>query len=133
LLGNNLHFYARPSIILTSPPISISSGAWHHILVRRTGSQYQINYDGAVVVAGSDPGPIPPTAAPLLIGKRNENDGRNFATDGLIDEVAIWSRALSDAEIAALFNGGKGASVMSDVNRDVVTGSHSADTRHDSR
>src|SRR5262249_20747182 len=38
---------------------------------------------------------------PLLIGARNSEDGRNFTVDGLIDDVAIWNRALSVNEIAA--------------------------------
>jgi hypothetical protein len=57
---------------------------------------------------------------PLLVGKRNQFDGRNFAVDGRIDEVAIWSRALSDAEIAFLFNEGSGNPVSIDTDGDGI-------------
>ena len=40
---------------------------------------------------------------PLAIGKRNSSN--NFS--GLIDDVRIYSRALSATEVAALYNGGK--------------------------
>ncbi|MGH2359823.1 MAG: LamG domain-containing protein [bacterium] len=106
--GNLLHFFAEPTIALTSAPLDIPSGVWHQILVRRNGTQYQIIYDGSVVAEGSNPGAVPDTDMPLLIGKRNDLDGRGFAVDGRLDEVAIWSRALSDDDIAFLFNGGSG-------------------------
>jgi hypothetical protein len=111
--GNQLRFHVHPVIVLTSVPLSIPSGVWHHIVVRRSGTVYQIIYDGSVVAAGSSPTAISDTNMPLLIGKRNHHDGRNFAVDGMIDEVAIWSRALSDAEIALLFNDGRGSPLSS--------------------
>ena len=45
-----------------------------------------------MVVQGSSGGVISDTGMPLLVGKRNQFDGRNFAVDGRIDEVAIWPR-----------------------------------------
>lgn len=41
---------------------------------------------------------------PFQIGGRN---GSNFY-DGIIDEVGVWSRALTQSEITALYNGGAG-------------------------
>jgi autotransporter-associated beta strand protein len=41
---------------------------------------------------------------PLLIGKRNPQDGRGFPVNGKLDEVAIWTRPLTDSEIASLYN-----------------------------
>jgi hypothetical protein len=54
---------------------------------------------------------------PLYIGRRNPDDKRDFGMNGRLDEVAIWNRALSDSEIAHLYNGGLGnpvATVPSD-------------------
>jgi hypothetical protein len=118
--GNALHFFARPAIVLTSASLSISSSMWHHILVRREDTTFQIFYDGSEVVQGSSTEAISDTGMPLLVGKRNQFDGRNFAVDGRIDEVAIWSRALSDAEIAFLFNDGSGNPVTLDTDGDGI-------------
>jgi hypothetical protein len=109
--GNALHFYAQPTISLTSNGLAMPSGVWHHILMRRSGSAFALFYDGAVVASGTATGALPDTSMPLLIGKRNDFDGRNFAVNGRIDDVAIWSTALSDAEIAALYDGGAGNQV----------------------
>jgi len=56
-------------------------------------------------------GTITASPNPLLLGKRNPQDGRNFPVDGRLDEVAIWSRALSDSEIATLYNDGVASAV----------------------
>jgi hypothetical protein len=113
-----LHFDG--AIVLDSAPQSIESGVWHHVVVRRQGTVFQIFYDGSVVAQGFSGGAISDTGMPLLVGKRNQNDGRNFAVDGRIDEVAVWSHALSDAEIAFLFNGGSGNPVVSDADGDGI-------------
>ena len=113
-----LHFDG--AIVLDSAPQSIPSGVWHHVVVRRQGATFRILYDGSVVAQGSSTGAISDTGMPLLVGKRNQFDGRHFPVDGQIDEVAIWSRALSDAEIAFLFNGGNGNPIASDTDGDGI-------------
>jgi hypothetical protein len=52
------------------------------------------------------------SSLPLLIGRRNSGDARDFSVDGRIDDVAIWNRPLSTAEITTLWNGGAGSSVL---------------------
>ena len=52
--------------------------------------------------------PVPNTSMPLLVGRRNAQDGRNFAVDGRLDDVSIWNRALSDTEVATVYSGGQG-------------------------
>lgn len=90
LNGDALHFYCAPAVVLTSAALPITSGEWHHIVARRNGTLFQIIYDGTVVASGTSSAPVPDTGMPLLIGKRNDHDGRNFAVDGRIDDVAIW-------------------------------------------
>jgi len=109
--GNVLHFWANPSAVFYSPVVQIQTGVWHQFIARKSGSLFQIIYDGNVVAQASSSVAVPDTTMPLLIGKRNASDGRNFAVDGRIDEAAIWSRALTDAEIAYLYNNGSGNSV----------------------
>jgi len=109
--GDALHFWANPTVAFSSASLAIPSNVWHQFVLRRSGELYQIIYDGAVVAEGAGPGAVPDTTMPLVIGKRNDYDGRDFAVDGRIDETAIWSRALSDNEISWLYNQGKGNAV----------------------
>ena len=68
---------------------------------------FDLFVDDHVAISGlaSD---ISPTIQPLLIGRRDAADGRDFSVDGRIDEAAIWTRALSDRELATLYNNGRG-------------------------
>ena len=46
---------------------------------------------------------------PLVLGYRaTPGDNRGFAFRGAYDEVAVWHRAISDAEIDSLYNNGSG-------------------------
>jgi hypothetical protein len=46
----------------------------------------------------------------LWIGARS-NGGADREFDGLIDETAIWDRALTAGEVAQLYNGGAGIEI----------------------
>jgi hypothetical protein len=105
--GNNIQFYS-PVTSLNSGPRPIPNGAWQQFVVERSGNTFSIYWDGLLVVSQTISVSLPPSPNPLLIGARNSRDGRNFTVDGLIDEVAIWNRALSSAEIVQDWNGGYG-------------------------
>ena len=47
----------------------------------------------------------------MQIGGNPDAGGRQWL--GIIDDVAIWDRALTDAEVADIYNGGTGASIAS--------------------
>jgi hypothetical protein len=78
--------------------LSITPG-FHHFLVRKSGSTLQVFFDGVAVVSSSSFGSISNTSASLKLGSRG---GSSFPLNGSIDEVAIWNRALTDAEVAFL-------------------------------
>jgi hypothetical protein len=107
--GNNeMEFYASPFGPIDSTPLSISTGAWHQVVVTRTGSSFSLYFDDSVVGSGTFSGSIDPSSNPLLVGRRDGADPRDFAVDGRLDEIAIWDRALSPSEVAGLWNGGQG-------------------------
>ena len=110
--GNNLQFYS-PIVAFNSGPRPIPNGIWQQFIVTRKGSTFGIYWDGLLVANATSLASLPPSPNPLLIGARNSGDGRNFTVDGLIDEVAIWNRALSLAEIAQDWNGGYGIQLSS--------------------
>ena len=80
----------------------ITASTWHHIVGTWDGSTARVYVDGVLVdslTAGSGPGS---STADLHIGADPAFPGtRDFK--GLLDEVAIWSRTLSDSEIADLY------------------------------
>ena len=86
--------------------VNVCDNAWHHICATIDSSgSIECYIDGNLVITGSygqqvNPGTI------LHIGT---NGNGEFLT-GLVDEAGIWNRALSQAEIAQLYNSGNGLS-----------------------
>ncbi|MCL4205693.1 MAG: VCBS repeat-containing protein, partial [Pirellulaceae bacterium] len=114
--GSGFHFYAPWSAVFYTGYQPIPTQVWHQVVVRRSGIDFDICYDGTSIAWTQNAGSLVDTDFPLLIGKRNDADGRGFAVDGRIDETAIWDRALTNNEIAALFNGGTGRQVVPPAN-----------------
>ncbi len=80
----------------------LSSGHWYHVAATWNGSEVRIYVDG---VLDKDPpdlrgGTIGTDTRPLYIGGRGTSD----VLDGIVDDVRIYNRALSAAEVAALAN-----------------------------
>jgi hypothetical protein len=78
---------------------------WYHVAVTRSGSDFKLYIDGAVVANGAESAPIPDASAPLSLGW-GETD---WYLDGLLDEPEIYQRALSDAEVQAIHTAGGNA------------------------
>ncbi|MGB8991067.1 MAG: LamG domain-containing protein [Desulfobaccales bacterium] len=100
-----VQFYAYPAAVDATAPVSFSLGDWHQLVARRNGTALDIFVDD-VKTPSAISGAIPDSPNPLLIGRRQGS--QEFPLNGLIDEAAIWSRALTDDEIAYLWNGGDG-------------------------
>jgi hypothetical protein len=113
----DLHFYANHgSVVLNASLPDARIGVWHHMVIRRNVTAFDMFFDGAIVASGNSNESFLATETPLLIGKRNPQDGRDFPVDGRIDELAIWNRALSDSEVTHIHNGGLGNLILPDGN-----------------
>ena len=80
---------------------------WYHLtLTHSANSQVaKLFVDGQLVASTNVSGTRISNSVPFEIGA-NTNWGRSF--NGQIDAVGIWNRALSDSEVAALYNSGTG-------------------------
>lgn len=90
----------------------LSVPGWHHVVATVDDpTSVTIYVDGSV--AGTRPGDpnIGNVGTNMQIGGNPQAGGR--AWDGLIDDVAIWDRALTADEVAAIWNNGDGASIGS--------------------
>jgi regulation of enolase protein 1 (concanavalin A-like superfamily) len=73
---------------------------WHHVAGTYDGQNINIYLDGWLDGTVATSSPIGVNAANVLIGENPEAAGRNW--DGLIDDVRIYNRVLSEAEIGEL-------------------------------
>jgi Concanavalin A-like lectin/glucanases superfamily len=83
-------------------PFSPSINTWYHLAVTRSGSLYTLYINGAAVKSATNTASIPSPSAFLTIGEA-ENLG---FMNGLLDEVTIYNRALTDAEIKSIWAAG---------------------------
>lgn len=81
----------------------LNDGRWHHVVCREAGGMLSLHVDGRPVVVRSHPRVRASSDVPLRLGGGRFNAAGDF--DGLIDELRIYTRALTDAEITALAGG----------------------------
>ena len=93
---------------LTGP--AVVDDAFHHYAYVRSGNNHKLFMDGVVVASGDFAGtPGDTSALPFVIGAfRTDSDPTGFASyfGGVIDEVEVFNRALTDTEIEGIFNAG---------------------------
>jgi hypothetical protein len=82
-------------------PYSVPSGQWVHLAVVKNGSALTYYANGSPVATATAGGDI--EANPLFFG--GDPGAAGEFSNGLMDEVALWTRALSASEITALVNG----------------------------
>lgn len=119
--ANRLLFFAYESSSLYTRGYyswTPTTGVWYHLVaVYSSASQGSVTFyiDGTAQTTTHDNqtgGTIQNSSQPFRIGADDDGGvGRYF--DGLIDEVAVWGRALSSGEVTTLYNGGSGVTYES--------------------
>lgn len=91
-------FLAEPDLSLDNP---LQKGYWYHIAVTYEEHTFKLYRNGVLV--DEKQGELRPDAGePLYIGRRSTDEPR-FYFHGKIDELRMYSRALSEGEVTALF------------------------------
>ena len=90
--------------------VSAADGQWHHIAaVLQAGNNISLYKDGSLNNGAYDDGTSTTIAydtRPVLVGAAYEC-GYLYHANGTVDEVRIYNRALSAAEITAIYNTGR--------------------------
>jgi len=99
--------------------INIQDGTWHHIVATTTnGGGVQLYVDSVLEGNGAGPATINDVSPgnELFIGNNAGASTRMW--DGRIDDVAMWNRVLTPAEIDSIFNVGSGGNALSTILQD---------------
>lgn len=98
--GNIINYWWGPDLIVSSSPVNMADGNWHHIAATFDGTTRKIYLDG--VLKGSDipGGHSVPNGANFRIGSTNNGEFFN----GGLDEVRIWDIARTQCEINSYMN-----------------------------
>ena len=82
-------------------PTYISFHQWHHAVLRKSGVTYSLYLDTTIVGAFTTPFIPAPATQKFAIGQDYTSGARAFS--GKIDDIAIYNRALTIAEIGNLY------------------------------
>lgn len=86
---------------------TLSTGMWYHLVATYDGTTGKIYINGTENKSEASGLTLAYEAgAEVMIGNRDGSTVNWF--DGIIDEVGIWSRALSSTEVTELYNSGNG-------------------------
>ena len=102
LNGFCLHLNGSAGGNLCNSPFSPSPGQWYHFALARAGATWTCYVNGSIIGTDTSTVSVPAATAPLTIAQAEGS----FRFNGLLDEVSIYSRALSAGEIADIYAGG---------------------------
>jgi hypothetical protein len=108
-----------------------AAGAWHLAVAEFDGTTRKVVLDGQVIAMDTPTGHNVPAANNFAIGVTDFNGSGGETFNGLIDEAQVYSRALTLAEIQAIYNAGtagqiKGVRVQNTPPVSITTVSRSA-------
>jgi hypothetical protein len=87
-------------------------GSWHHVVATVvSGVEANMYIDGALVATDSSGYVLQDRSNAMQIG--GNPDAGNRGWNGNVDDVAVWNRALNQAEVDSIWAGGTGASIAS--------------------
>ena len=81
--------------------VDVNDGRWHHAAGTYNGSQICLYVDGKLDVSSTASGTIKNNGQPVYIGVNSERPYRFW--NGLIDDVRLYSYALSADEVASIY------------------------------
>jgi len=82
----------------------VEAGQWHHVAVTRAKGTGTLYLDGRKEASVDAAGCVSSSPDPVLLGT-DSGGGEPFT--GLIDEFAVWRRALTESEVKALYDRGR--------------------------
>ena len=86
---------------------TVTAGAWQHVVAVYSGAAVTLYVNGTEAATSPPAFPmLPNSAAPLILGDRGYT---GWDYNGLVDEFAIYTSALSAADIQAHYNNGLNA------------------------
>lgn len=105
---------------------NLSTGTWYHtaFIYDKAANYGKIYLNGSLENSSATTGTASNGTASLYLGKR-QDEPVNTALDGQITQVAIFSRALTVAEITQIYNIGLGAEIILPQRLNTINGNTS--------
>jgi len=108
--GVSINFYLGSN---TQWAYSFSTSDWVHIVVQRDSGTYKMYWNGTFKAITSGSAGTGALTGNPSIGSDPGSGGNREVMGGNIDDMSIWNRVLTSAEIGVLYNSGNGQAVKS--------------------
>jgi hypothetical protein len=106
MFDNGVLFFSRVGVSYVGSSVAITDTNFHHVAVTKAGTTVVFYIDGTPHAAPSYSASFT-FSTPAAIGARGDNLANSFL--GMVDEISVYNRALSVAEIQAIHStGGSG-------------------------
>ena len=120
------NFYYRDnsgSLHSVASTTDVNDGSWHHVVMVHDGTELKMYVGGSLeaTTTGVSQG-VFDTDEPIYLGVENKpwsGVRENFFT-GSLDDLRIWSRALSASDVTALYDAGRDPVAPADITSDLV-------------
>jgi hypothetical protein len=110
-VGSQL-FWSQWGMAIFGP--KLNTNQWYHIAVTNVGNTATLYLNGQAVGSGSFTIDTPASTS-FYIGRIPGSNGDSRKLDGLVDEVSVYNRALSQMEIQGIYEAGADGKVVSPV------------------
>lgn len=103
--GNDMYqFYGLTSSDIHSPSYNFNSvNQWNNITITKNNEVYKLYLNGQLVATTNISGIIDYSNAVLQFGNK-QNINNNIVGERILDDIGIWNRALTPAEVSQLYN-----------------------------
>ena len=102
LQSNTVHVYCGKD---WNTGVSVSNGTWTFIVVTFSGGNVSVYKNNAAAVTNGS-NTIPDGNNWTF--ENHSSSGQNYYLNGTLDEIGVWSRAISSGEVTSLYNSGSG-------------------------
>jgi hypothetical protein len=103
------------------PYSGLSSGNWYSVIVTFNGTQLKLYVNGNIVNTVNQSGTLQTGNDPLRFGRRGGGGIYDQWFNGVIDDIGIWNRALTECEVKKLYTSGS-FSVSSSASNTICVG-----------
>jgi hypothetical protein len=97
---------ATPGFLVAQSTVGAQAGVWYHLagVYDASAQTMKVYVDGALSATTAVTQALPPASGHFLMGRGLYNGATTGFLAGTIDEVAVYAGALSDAQVAAIYN-----------------------------
>jgi hypothetical protein len=103
------------------PYSGLSSGNWYSVIITFNGTQLKLYVNGNIVNTVNQSGTLQTGNDPLRFGRRGGGGIYDQWFNGVIDDIGIWNRALTECEVKKLYTSGS-FSVSSSASNTICVG-----------